>query len=104
MNPLPSPAAFLPDGAFTLIDSHAGGAERRGELIEEVIDFVYREGWFKMLMPKRWGGRALALPQVVRLEEGLAFADGSLGWVVTLCSGAGWFGGFLAEGVFDDVF
>ncbi len=35
---------------------------------------------------------------MVRLEESLAWANGSLGWVVTLCSGAGWFGGFLSDG------
>ncbi|HXB05967.1 MAG TPA: hypothetical protein VNW04_02595 [Puia sp.] len=104
MTLLPSPASFLPDGAFALIDAHAGFAEMQGHLPEEVIGLVYREGWFKMLAPKRWGGRALVLPQAVRLEEGLAFADGSLGWVVTLCSGAGWFAGFFAEGLLDGLF
>jgi alkylation response protein AidB-like acyl-CoA dehydrogenase len=97
MTLLSSPATFLPGGAFTLIDSHAGVSEAEGRLMEEVVDLVYREGWFRMLAPKRWGGDALPLPQVVRLEEGLAYADGSLGWVVTLCSGAGWFGGFLPD-------
>jgi alkylation response protein AidB-like acyl-CoA dehydrogenase len=29
------------------------------------------------------------------LEEALSWADGSLGWTVTLCSGAGWFSGFF---------
>jgi alkylation response protein AidB-like acyl-CoA dehydrogenase len=103
MTGLPTPREFLPDEAFSLIDAHAGGAEYAGDLVEEVVDLVYREGWFKMLTPQRWDGKALPLPQVVRLEEGLAYADGSLGWVVTLCSGAGWFGGFLPQGPFDQV-
>jgi hypothetical protein len=38
------------------------------------------------------------------LEEGLAFADGSAGWTVTLCSGAGWFAGFFPKGPFDALF
>jgi alkylation response protein AidB-like acyl-CoA dehydrogenase len=104
MTLLPSPAAFLPDEALTLISTHAGFAEAQGRLAEEVVDLVYREGWFRLLAPKRLGGMALPLPQVVRLEEGLAYADGSLGWVVTLCSGAGWFGGFLPAGQFDQLF
>jgi alkylation response protein AidB-like acyl-CoA dehydrogenase len=29
------------------------------------------------------------------IEEALACADGSVGWVVTLCAGASWFGGFM---------
>jgi len=103
MTLLPSPAAFLPDGALTLIGGHAATAEVQGHLIEEVMDLVYYEGWFKMMAPKRLGGKAMPLPQVVRLEEGLAYADGSLGWVVTLCSGAGWFGGFLPVRVYDDM-
>jgi alkylation response protein AidB-like acyl-CoA dehydrogenase len=98
MNPLLSPATFLPKGALELIDAHAGTAEVNGHLLEEVVELAYREGWFKMLAPKRWGGQALPLPEVVRLEEALAFADGSLGWTVTLCSGAGWFAGFFPSG------
>jgi len=98
MTILPSPAHFLPDGVLQLIRGQAAVAEGRRDLSPAVMDLVYKEGWFRLLTPRRWGGRALPLPQLVRLEEGLAFADGSLGWVVTLCSGAGWFGGFLPDG------
>lgn len=48
-----------------------------------------------MLAPRAAGGAELPLPDVVRLEEAIAAADGSMGWVVTLCAGAGWFAGFL---------
>lgn len=102
MNLLPSPATFLPDGAFDLIRDAALTAEKGRDLAPAVLDLIYREGWFKMLAPRRWGGKALPLPQVVRLEEGLAYADGSTGWVVTLCSGAGWFAGFIDA--VDDLF
>ena len=95
MTILPSPDTFLPDGALEIIRAHAATAGQQRDLAPEVLDLIYREGWFRLLVPPKWGGRGLALPQLVRLEEGLAYADGSLGWVVTLCSGAGWFGGFL---------
>jgi len=73
-------------------------AEKGRDLAPVVLDLIYREGWFRLLAPRHWGGRALPLPQLVRLEEGLAYADGSVGWVVTLCSGAGWFAGFFPAG------
>lgn len=99
MNFLPSPETFLPDGAFGLIRDAALSAEKMRGLAPAVMDLIYREGWFRLLVPRRWGGSALPLPQLVRLEEGLAYADGSVGWVVTLCSGAGWFAGFFPAGI-----
>ncbi|XLZ70252.1 acyl-CoA dehydrogenase [Massilia sp. SR12] len=56
---------------------------------------IHEKGWLKMLAPDAAGGAELPLPEVVRLEEAIAEADGSVGWVVTLCAGAGWFAGFL---------
>ena len=56
---------------------------------------IHRRGWLRMLAPQSAGGAELALPEVVRLEERIASLDGSMGWVVTLCAGAGWFAGFL---------
>jgi len=98
MTLLPSPGSFLPDGALGLIRDAASAAERARDLAPAVLELIYREGWFRLLAPRRWGGRALPLPELVRLEEGLAYADGSVGWVVTLCSGAGWFAGFIPDG------
>jgi alkylation response protein AidB-like acyl-CoA dehydrogenase len=47
-------------------------------------------------MPRAVGGGEWRLPDMVRLEEAIAQADGSCGWVVTLCAGAGWFAGFMS--------
>ncbi|MGK5075271.1 acyl-CoA dehydrogenase [Janthinobacterium sp. ZB1P44] len=57
---------------------------------------LHRRGWLTMLAPRSAGGAELPLPHVVRLEEAVAAVDGSMGWVLTLCAGAGWFAGFLA--------
>jgi alkylation response protein AidB-like acyl-CoA dehydrogenase len=56
-----------------------------------------------MLAPRAAGGVELALPEVVRLEESIARVDGSMGWTVTLCAGAGWFAGFLAPHVAREI-
>lgn len=57
---------------------------------------LHRRGWLAMLAPREHGGAELPLPQAVRLEEAVAAVDGSTGWALTLCAGAGWFAGFLA--------
>jgi alkylation response protein AidB-like acyl-CoA dehydrogenase len=82
-----------------IIRGAAPEAEQAGKLQPGQLALIYEHGWFKFLVPQVYSGLQLALPQMVRLEESLAWANGSLGWVVTLCSGAGWFGGFLDTGL-----
>ncbi len=77
------------------IRAGASGAEAAGFLLADQQALIHQQGWLKMLAPRAAGGAEMPLPQVVRLEEAIAEADGSLGWVVTLCAGAGWFAGFL---------
>jgi alkylation response protein AidB-like acyl-CoA dehydrogenase len=64
---------------------------------------IHRRGWLRMLAPRAIKGAELALPDVVRLEEAIAAVDGSMGWTVTLCAGAGWFAGFLPPGLARDI-
>jgi alkylation response protein AidB-like acyl-CoA dehydrogenase len=78
------------------IDRHAASAAAAGFLHPAQQALLHRRGWLKMLAPRASGGAELPLPQVVRLEEAVAAVDGSMGWVLTLCAGAGWFAGFLA--------
>jgi alkylation response protein AidB-like acyl-CoA dehydrogenase len=87
-----------PEWVKTIRDT-AGEAEKMALLHPDQLALVHEQGWFKFLVPKAYGGLELDLPDMVRLEESLAWANGSLGWVVTLCSGAGWFGGFLSADV-----
>jgi alkylation response protein AidB-like acyl-CoA dehydrogenase len=86
-----------------IIRSAAPDAEQAGKLQPGQLELIYEQGWFKFLVPKAYSGLQLPLPQMVRLEESLAWANGSLGWVVTLCSGAGWFGGFLDAGLAAEI-
>ena len=39
-------------------------------------------------MPKENGGLGMSMPEGLRMEETLAWTDGSTGWTVTLCAGA----------------
>lgn len=87
-----------------IIRSEAVAAERSGAIQPAQLQLCYDEHWFTMLAPTQYSGGARSLPAVVRLEEAIAWADGSMGWVVTLCSGAGWFGGFMHPALAEQVF
>ncbi|HEU4817887.1 acyl-CoA dehydrogenase [Janthinobacterium sp.] len=78
------------------IARHAQAADTARFLHPAQQALLHQRGWLTMLAPRSAGGAELPLPQVVRLEEAVAAADGSMGWVLTLCAGAGWFAGFLA--------
>jgi len=84
-----------PDDAARIAD-HAFEADREGWLHPAQQALIHERRWLRMLAPGSAGGDELPLPDVVRLEEAIARIDGSMGWTVTLCAGAGWFAGFLA--------
>ncbi|TKK71045.1 acyl-CoA dehydrogenase [Ilyomonas limi] len=79
-------------------------AECMGTLITEQLDVIYKEKWFKLFVPEAYGGLALSLPEGLKIEETLATIDGSLGWIVTLCSGATMFVGYLQPNVAREIF
>ena len=85
------------------IARHAQAADAARFLHPVQQALLHRRGWLTMLAPRSAGGAELPLPQVVRLEEAVAAVDGSMGWVLTLCAGAGWFAGFLAPGMAQSI-
>jgi alkylation response protein AidB-like acyl-CoA dehydrogenase len=96
------PQNFDPSGRHALTDSDiarilraAPAADRAGFIAPLQQALIHRRGWLRMLAPRAAGGAELPLPAAVRLEEQIAGIDGSMGWLVTLCAGAGWFAGFL---------
>lgn len=94
---LSSPVNSLSQNWIDLIRTEAVAAEKQGKLTKKQLNLIYEQGWFKLMIPTAQGGKQMALPDVLHMEEALAYADGSLGWVVTLCAGAGWFGGFMDQ-------
>ena len=86
------------------VTAFAALSEEMGKLHPEVLELAYQENWFKLFVPEIYGGANKKLPEILRLEEELAEADGSLGWTITLCAGAGWFAGFLDPELAAEVF
>ena len=61
----------------------------------ETLKLIAHEQLWKIWVPKTHGGLELALTEGLQTLQQLASIDGSLGWTVTLCSGANYFIGNL---------
>lgn len=85
------------------LQTSAATSDQVGQLQADQIELIHSNQWLKMLAPREVGGDELNLPDVVRLEETLCAIDGSCGWVVTLCAGAGWFSGFLPTDIASNI-
>lgn len=92
---IPHPTEFLAPSIIEVIRLESGKAELDRNLTDVQRHQIHQHQWYNMYVPKEFGGLELSLPEILRIEEGLSYADGSTGWVVTLCSGAAWFVGFL---------
>lgn len=100
----PHPSTLLKPEWVSIIREHTFAAEEAGMLQPQQLELIYEQQWFKLLAPKAYGGLEADLPEQIRLEEALSWADGSLGWVVTLCAGAGWFGGFMDPAAAHEIY
>lgn len=100
----PHPSTFVPEEILSEIRSHAAAAEEMKTLHPGQLNVIYDQRWFRMFVPKSEGGLQKTLTEGLKIEEALAWADGSTAWVVTLCSGAGWFYGFLAPELSQSIF
>ncbi len=104
MGDLPHPSKYINDQHVAAIRNSAAEAERLGMLNEAQLAIAYNQKWFRLLVPEVYGGKQIALSDLVRLQEAISWTDGSTGWVVTLCSGAGWFGGFIDPDAAKEIF
>lgn len=89
-----------------ILRSEVGEAKSVGTLTEKQLKVIYNNKLFNMFVPKEFGGLGLHLIEALQVEEQLARIDGSLGWTVTMCSGANMFVGylesFMAKMIFQD--
>jgi len=95
MSNVQHPSAWIHPAAVETIRSKAKEAEALQQLHPDQLALIYANKWFKLYVPRMYNGLELSLVEALQTEEALAWADGSLGWTVTLCSGANWFIGFL---------
>ncbi len=101
---IPHPSFFIDAQLTGLIRQFVAEAEQLGSLHPNQLSVIYKENWFNLYVPKEYGGLGLSLPEALRIQESLAWIDGSTGWTVTLCSGANWFVGFLQPETAEYIF
>ncbi|MBI3481890.1 MAG: acyl-CoA dehydrogenase, partial [Bacteroidetes bacterium] len=104
MNPTEHPSHWLNNHIVEDIRRTAAEAEVMRQLHPDQLNIIYQQRWLKMFVPKKFGGLELSIPEILRIEESLAWTDGSTAWVVTLCAGAAWFIGFLDQSLAQEVF
>jgi alkylation response protein AidB-like acyl-CoA dehydrogenase len=104
MENIKHPSHLLKPEWVAIIRDNASEAECLGKLTPAQLQLVYEQQWFNLLAPAIYGGLQTSLPDLIKLEEALSWADGSLGWVVTLCCGAGWFGGFIDPAIAQQIY
>ena len=91
------PSQFLNNYIYETLRKEAVDAEKMETLTRQQLEIIYAEKYFKIWVPKKWDGLECTLQQGLQYIEALAWCDGSVGWTVTLCSGANWFCGFMDE-------
>jgi len=103
-NPIPHPSFFIDAHLTDTIRHFATEAEKTGKLHAQQLSIIYEQKWFNLFVPQEYGGLHLSLTEGLKIEESLAWTDGSVGWTVTLCSGANWFVGFLQPEIAGIIF
>jgi hypothetical protein len=98
------PSAIINKNIVEAIRASSASAEQAGALTSQQLSIVYEQGWFNLFVPKKHGGLELSLPEALRMEEALAWIDGSFGWTITLCSGANWFIGFMDTDAVNEIY
>ncbi len=71
---------------------------------EETLNWIAENNLWNLWIPKSHGGLECSLTEGLQKLKKLAETDGSLGWTVTLCSGANFFFGNLQNEVADTIF
>lgn len=98
------PSSFVAKSISDDLRNTALEAEQLKRLHANQLAAIFQQNWFNMYVPQKYGGLELSLPEILRIEEGLSWSDGSTAWVVTLCSGAAWFTGFLDPHLAKEIF
>ncbi|GIV56312.1 MAG: hypothetical protein KatS3mg040_1080 [Candidatus Kapaibacterium sp.] len=73
-------------------------------LPQEIIESLYGEGAFKLFLPSHFGGKEYSLEQAAALYADIAAADGSVGWLVQIGAGGGYFLPSLVPEVAERIF
>lgn len=78
--------------------------EQTGQLTSQVLELIYDHNLFKLFVPGELDGNMTPLPDALRIFEETAWIDGSLGWLVNIGSGGGFFTSAISPEVSKTLF
>lgn len=70
----------------------------------EVLQLIENKNWLNIWVPKQYNGLGLEFSEGLKTLQSIAKIDGSLGWFVTLCSGANYFSRNLKPNIAYNLF
>lgn len=70
----------------------------------KVLKWIAKENLWYLWVPRSYGGLEISFSEGLQKLKTLGRIDGSLGWTITLCSGANYFIGNLREDVAREIF
>lgn len=70
---------------------------KQKSLSPEYLKLAHARNWFRLFVPKTFGGAEFTLSEGLREMFEAGSINGSLGWCVNLGSGAGYFCGFMSD-------
>lgn len=86
------------------IESVAEQIEQQRKLPDLLADELAEAGFFKMLVPREYGGSQVSAEEYLRILEELARVDGSTAWVVGLLACNSIAAGYFPEQVSEEIF
>lgn len=87
-----------------LLSANAEKVERERRLAPENVEALERLGFFKLTVPKRWGGHGGALSTWLRVASELAKGCASTAWVQVIIGGSSWIASLLPDPGQEEIF
>ncbi|NEZ41704.1 acyl-CoA dehydrogenase [Paenibacillus alvei] len=92
------------DEEIRSIRKQAMDIEREGKLPEQLLQWIYDRGLFKLFIPSALQGNMTSLPEALQWFEHTSWINGSFGWLVTIGSGGGFFAPFMKPEVAKEAY
>ena len=97
-------ADYFSEQEIADLTDEANRSENLEKLTSAAIDVLKRKQLLDLFVPQRYDGLQKDLSEALRFLEATSWIDGSLGWTLTLASGAGLFGAFMIPEFAQSVF
>ena len=96
--------SYFSEREYSVLTKEAARAEDKGHLTAPMLDILFKKNLINLFVPKIYGGQQCNLPTALKWIQATSWIDGSLGWTLTLVSGANIFSAFMDPDFAKDIF